>query len=516
MISPSNTYRFSKEIRDVAIIGAGISGVASAAHLLRHGLNVTVFERSNVVGGVWHYDSRAPIEPPYPNMHPSAPDGNNSEYRSVYGHGDGEEPVNADAAALVHAPPGPCYNGLRNNIPTPVMRTTLIDWPEDTPDYISHDKVEQYIQDLAFRTGAHDRIQYSTRVESVRKNALAGDTRWTIHTQTLRSAGDREHHMLKREWSFDAVIVATGRYHEPRIPDVPGLKKWKGQLPNGILHSKSYRSPEPFRNKRVFLIGSGVSALDIAREVVGVAKETYQSARNGKFDLPAGMFAPGVKRVGPVDSFVHKTGTTRGQVVLVDGHVVDDVDVVILCTGYITSYPFLGQLQAPDLPKEDADDNTIITSDGCITHNLHKDIFYIPDPTLAFVGVPYHASAFSLFDFQAAVVARVLSGLAELPSQEQMRIEYNARKAHIAEGGAAFHSLMKRDVEYMKELQGWVNIEAARLGHKPMSAIDDRWVDRYHAFVEEMNGRRWASPGEVQDIPFVGEALRDSRVVVSA
>lgn len=41
------------QIRRVAVIGAGISGVVSAAHLLNAGLEVTVFERSHAAGGVW-------------------------------------------------------------------------------------------------------------------------------------------------------------------------------------------------------------------------------------------------------------------------------------------------------------------------------------------------------------------------------------------------------------------------------------------------------------------------------
>jgi cation diffusion facilitator CzcD-associated flavoprotein CzcO len=41
------------KIRRVAVIGAGISGVVSAGHLLAAGLNVTVFERSQAAGGVW-------------------------------------------------------------------------------------------------------------------------------------------------------------------------------------------------------------------------------------------------------------------------------------------------------------------------------------------------------------------------------------------------------------------------------------------------------------------------------
>ncbi len=40
-------------IRRVAVIGAGASGVATAAHLIYEGLDVTVFERAPTSGGVW-------------------------------------------------------------------------------------------------------------------------------------------------------------------------------------------------------------------------------------------------------------------------------------------------------------------------------------------------------------------------------------------------------------------------------------------------------------------------------
>ena len=40
-------------IQRVAVIGAGISGVVSAGHLLAAEIKVTVFERSQAPGGVW-------------------------------------------------------------------------------------------------------------------------------------------------------------------------------------------------------------------------------------------------------------------------------------------------------------------------------------------------------------------------------------------------------------------------------------------------------------------------------
>lgn len=42
------------DVKTVAIIGAGVSGVSSAIHLKNAGLEVTVFERGDVAGGVWY------------------------------------------------------------------------------------------------------------------------------------------------------------------------------------------------------------------------------------------------------------------------------------------------------------------------------------------------------------------------------------------------------------------------------------------------------------------------------
>lgn len=52
-ISKTITGIMSKESVHVAVIGAGISGVVTAGHLLATGIKVTVFERSNAAGGVW-------------------------------------------------------------------------------------------------------------------------------------------------------------------------------------------------------------------------------------------------------------------------------------------------------------------------------------------------------------------------------------------------------------------------------------------------------------------------------
>ena len=262
----------------------------------------------------------------------------------------------------------------------------------------------------------------------------------------------------------------------PRIPDIPGLKDWKRAFPGRIWHSKRYRDRRSLQDHNVLLIGAGVSSWDISKESAGFANHIYQSSRGGLYDLPISFLPQGATRVGGVKGFEMDTntklsdsGAIPGKVLLEDGGELTDIHSVILCTGYVTSYPFLPQLHRDDVNVEGADDHTLVTNEGNMVHNLHKDIFYIEDPSLVFIGVPYHIATFSLFEFQGQAVARVLSGKAELPSKVEMRRQYNERVK--AKGlGREFHSLKAPGAEeaYVADLVNWVNEDAERLG------IEDR------------------------------------------
>lgn len=91
-------------IKDVAVIGAGISGVVSAAHLLRAGFNVTVFERTGAVGGVWGYEPQPDRDPPFPNVRPPTPNWSEVE----------KQGLSSDEVELIHGPPNPWYDYPEN------------------------------------------------------------------------------------------------------------------------------------------------------------------------------------------------------------------------------------------------------------------------------------------------------------------------------------------------------------------------------------------------------------------
>lgn len=60
---------------------------------------------------------------------------------------------------------------------------------------------------------------------------------------------------------FDQLVVAVGHFSVPNMPkDMPFLDTFSGF----IMHSRDLRDFNVFKNKRVLLIGSGLSAEDIA------------------------------------------------------------------------------------------------------------------------------------------------------------------------------------------------------------------------------------------------------------
>lgn len=248
--------------------------------------------------------------------------------------------------------------------------------------------------------------------------------------------------------------------------------------------------------QNVLVIGGGVSALDIGNDLKPVVQNLWQSTRNGLFDLP-----PSGVPVGEIayfelqdDSGDSSNGQLPLTVHLKSGQKLCGIDRIIVCTGYHITIPFLSQYHEDNVTPEKAS-NTVLVTDGTMAHNLHYDIFYIPDPTLAFVGIPYYTATFSLFEFQAIVVAAVFSGVAKLPSSNQMREAYQERLRQQG-SGKSFHSLKDKEEKYVRELLGWVNGDRAIFGLGPIEGHSDFWLaqkekqrERIHLiFANKVNG----------------------------
>jgi len=103
-------------------------------------------------------------------------------------------------------------------------------------------------------------------------------TRVTRHTKngtenfTLEVAGEESLHSR-------ALIVATGGFGKPYIPQLPGQSEFTGRQ----LHSAEYKNPETFPGQRVVVVGSANSAVQIGVELALYAQVTLASLKPVKF-----------------------------------------------------------------------------------------------------------------------------------------------------------------------------------------------------------------------------------------
>jgi hypothetical protein len=92
--------------------------------------------------------------------------------------------------------------------------------------------------------------------------------------------------------AYAGLVVAAGIHWVPRLPQVPG--RFEGES----LHSRGYKSPEIFRNRRVLVVGAGNSGCDIAVEAPQHAARTFLSVRRGYWYIPKYAFGRPIDQVG--------------------------------------------------------------------------------------------------------------------------------------------------------------------------------------------------------------------------
>ncbi|MDQ0011559.1 thioredoxin reductase [Luteibacter jiangsuensis] len=98
--------------------------------------------------------------------------------------------------------------------------------------------------------------------------------------QALIREGDRYRVVTDKDtWSARAVILATGTWRHPYVPDYPGRERFAGTQ----VHSAHYTGTEPFRHQRVLVVGGGNSGAQILAELSLVATTTWVTPEEPRF-----------------------------------------------------------------------------------------------------------------------------------------------------------------------------------------------------------------------------------------
>ncbi|KAI0157564.1 FAD/NAD(P)-binding domain-containing protein [Xylariaceae sp. FL1272] len=475
------------DIKRIAIIGAGPSGIAAAKHLLAEGFKasqIDVFEQRDEVGGVWNYTSLPPTGPlPVPQTDAFPPpdppvfegDDEDDDYESddcmdsccAPGSGACSLPslARVDRRAVF---PGPMYENLNTNIPHTLMRYSdkgFTSVKEDCeifpPRQIVMDYLKEYARDIRHL------VSFATQVMSLTLLAHRGASllkarvkdQWELVSLNLLNN-------VQRKQVYDAVVVASGHYSTPYIPlCAEGMTEFAATHPSIISHCKGFRSASAFAGKKVIVVGSGPSGLDIASQIRDVcAPPLIMSARSPVADDMSEHLGVGgkVRLVGQITRFLIEERGVEVQSApgsaLQNGKTtqrITDIDAILFCTGYLYTYPFLdAKSLSPSAPP--------LITDGRRVHGIARHFIHNTHPSLVFPALPIKVIPFPLAEGQAAVMARLWNNRLPLPSRKELESwEREDEQGKGFEGeragkGKAFHIFPKGgDAKYINAFHEW-------------------------------------------------------------
>ena len=196
--------------KQVAIIGGGPSGITSAKYCSSYGLNPVIFEMNSMPGGLWIPDSKI-------------------------------------------------WSSLHCNFSKYSMEFTDFPWPNDSSFFYAHrNQFKDYLHNYVQHFDLLKYFKLNCRVDSA---SQLDDLKWKLTWTDL----------VKNETNeqvFDFLIIASGLLSKPNIPRVRNKNDFQGL----VMHSNEYKSKDQrLKDKRVLVVGSSNSGVEIAADLVGHA-----------------------------------------------------------------------------------------------------------------------------------------------------------------------------------------------------------------------------------------------------
>ncbi len=207
---------------DILIVGAGFSGLYALHRARELGLSARVLEAGDGVGGTWYW-----------NRYPGARcDVESLEYSYSF-----SEELQQEWA-----------------------------WTERYP---AQPEILRYLDHVADRFELWPDIQLNTRVVAATFDERA--SRWTLRAESGET------------FSAPWCVMATGCLSSSQVPRIPGLERFEGDW----YHTAQWpREDVDLTGKRVAVVGTGSTGIQIIPEVAREAAHTYVFQRTANFSVP--------------------------------------------------------------------------------------------------------------------------------------------------------------------------------------------------------------------------------------
>ncbi len=159
------------------------------------------------------------------------------------------------------------YPGAACDVPSHLYEFSFEPNPRWSRRYAPQAEIQAYLEDVARRHGVLDRIRTGTAVESATWDAAR--SKWAIET----SAGTHE---------ADVLLAACGQLSVPKVAAIPGLDSFEGPA----FHTARWRHDVDLNGKRVAVIGTGCSAIQIVPEIQPIVDQMDIYQRSPGWTIP--------------------------------------------------------------------------------------------------------------------------------------------------------------------------------------------------------------------------------------
>lgn len=160
------------------------------------------------------------------------------------------------------------YPGAACDIPSRLYSYSFAPNPEWSHTYSGSDEILSYIDHMVDSSGIAPHIRFDHTVTGIAYDAEAGE--WTVDLEGRDPVRAR------------AVIVASGPLANASFPDIPGIDSYQGHK----IHSARWDHDYDFAGKRVAVIGTGASGVQIIPELVKTAESVKVFQRTPGWVLP--------------------------------------------------------------------------------------------------------------------------------------------------------------------------------------------------------------------------------------
>ncbi|MGH8860310.1 MAG: flavin-containing monooxygenase [Jatrophihabitantaceae bacterium] len=161
------------------------------------------------------------------------------------------------------------YPGAACDVPSHLYSYSFELNPNWSRSFSPRAEIQQYLRDTAAKYGVLDKHLFDTEVTEARWDE--DEQRWLVDT-------------TNGAFSATVLVGAVGALAEPQLPDIPGIGGFAGE----VFHSARWNHDVDLRGKRVALIGTGASAIQIGPELAGQVSRLDVYQRTAPWVLPRG------------------------------------------------------------------------------------------------------------------------------------------------------------------------------------------------------------------------------------